>query len=53
MVFCFDGPIFKTPIDFTIGEKVYRVYNRPKTDDDSICKSDSEKYGVWYCDLIP
>jgi len=54
--FCFDGPIFKNPIPFTIGEKVYREYKAPKTinnnDNDSICKSDSEKYGVWYCDLI-
>lgn len=50
--FCFDGPIFKNPINFKIGEKVYREYNRPKTDD-SVCKNDSEKYGVWYCDLIP
>jgi len=51
--FCFDGPIFKKPIPFTIGEKVYREYDTPKTDDDSVCKSDSEKYGVWYCDLVP
>lgn len=47
--FCFDGPIFNKPIPFTIGEKVYREYDNPNTDD-SICKSD--KYGVWYCDLI-
>jgi len=47
--FCFDGPIFKNPIPFTIGEKVYREYDNPNTDD-SVCKSD--KYGVWYCDLI-
>lgn len=47
--FCFDGPIFKNPIPFTIGEKVYREYDSPNTDD-SICKSD--KYGVWYCDLL-
>ena len=51
--FCFDGPIFKNPIPFTIGEKVYREYNAPKTDDNSVCKSDAETYGVWYCDLIP
>lgn len=50
--FCFDGPIFKNPIAFTIGEKVYREYDQPKTED-SVCKSDDEKYGVWYCDLIP
>ncbi len=48
--FCFDGPIFTNPIPFTIGEKVYREYDNPNTDD-SICKSDT--YGVWYCDLIP
>jgi len=52
--FCFDGPIFKNPIDFSIGEKVYREYDAPKTDeDDTVCKSDSETYGVWYCDLLP
>lgn len=52
--FCFDGPIFSKPIKFTIGEKVYREYGAPKTDDDnSVCKNDAEKYGVWYCDLIP
>jgi uncharacterized protein (TIGR00290 family) len=49
--FCFDGPIFKNPIPFTLGEKVYREYDNPNTEDDSICKND--KYGVWYCDLIP
>ncbi len=50
--FCFDGPIFKNPIEFKIGEKVYREYNNPNADD-SVCKSESDKYGVWYCDLIP
>ncbi len=49
--FCFDGPIFKTPITFTVGEKVFREYNTPKDEDDSICKADA--YGVWYCDLVP
>jgi uncharacterized protein (TIGR00290 family) len=48
--FCFDGPIFKNPIPFTLGEKVYREYDNPNTEDDSICKND--KYGIWYCDLL-
>ncbi|GAA4291434.1 Dph6-related ATP pyrophosphatase [Aestuariibaculum suncheonense] len=48
--FCFDGPIFKQPVEFTIGEKVYREYDNPNTDN-SVCESDT--YGVWYCDLIP
>ena len=41
------------PIEFTIGEKVYREYDLPKTDDSSVSKSDDEKYGVCYCDLRP
>lgn len=49
--FCFDGPIFKNPIPFTIGEKVYREYDAPKSNDDSVCTADN--YGVWYCDLVP
>lgn len=48
--FCFDGPIFKNPIEFTIGEKIYREYDSPKTED-SI--HETNQYGVWYCDLIP
>ncbi|MBD0832279.1 adenine nucleotide alpha hydrolase [Aestuariibaculum sediminum] len=48
--FCFDGPIFKNPIPFTIGEKVYREYENPNNDN-SVCTNDP--YGVWYCDLIP
>jgi len=49
--FCFDGPIFENPISFTTGEKVYREYDVPKTDNNTVCSAD--KYGVWYCDLIP
>ncbi len=44
--FCLDGPIFKSPVTFNIGEKVYREYNTPET------KTENKKYGVWYCDLI-
>ncbi|MCB4798768.1 Dph6-related ATP pyrophosphatase [Neotamlana laminarinivorans] len=48
--FCFDGPIFKQPVQFSIGEKVYREYQQPKTNN-SVCNADN--YGVWYCDLVP
>ncbi|MFV0540610.1 MAG: diphthine--ammonia ligase [Aestuariibaculum sp.] len=44
--FCFDGPIFKTPVSFTIGEKVYREYDSPS-------HHENGKYGVWYGDLLP
>ncbi|NQY09490.1 MAG: diphthine--ammonia ligase [Flavobacteriales bacterium] len=58
--FVYDGPIFKEPIKFEIGEKVYKEYDQPKptkdekADKDSYhCNTDSEvKYGFWFCDLI-
>ncbi|NRB59304.1 MAG: adenine nucleotide alpha hydrolase [Winogradskyella sp.] len=48
--FCFDGPIFKQPINFGIGQKVYREYKAPKTDTDNTLKE--EKRGFWYVDLF-
>ncbi len=55
--FCFDGPIFNKPIDFEIGEIVYKKYEKPKTDaTNTACDSDDSTaydYGFWYCDLIP
>lgn len=55
--FTFDGPIFSKPINFEIGEIVYRKYERPKTENssDTACDtiaSDAFDYGFWYCDLI-
>ncbi|MBQ0768229.1 MAG: diphthine--ammonia ligase [Bizionia sp.] len=41
--FCYDGPIFKTPVAFTIGEKTYREYDTPN--------AKGEKTGFWFCDL--
>ncbi len=43
--FCFDGPIFKCPVEFKVGEKVYREYNSPNG-------KEGEKIGFWYCDLV-
>lgn len=48
--FCYDGPIFSNPITFTIGEKVFREYKSPNTDDK---QSDTTSMGFWFCDLIP
>ncbi|WP_343617673.1 diphthine--ammonia ligase [Flavobacterium sp.] len=55
--FTFDGPIFSKPIDFEIGEIVYRKYEKPKNQNPSntACDTDSSDafdYGFWYCDLI-
>lgn len=52
--FVFDGPIFEKPIDFTIGEKVYREYKAPKNKEDNCFSPDQKnEMGFWFCDLIP
>ena len=43
--FVYDGPIFKKPIEFTLGEKVKKTY--PKDENTNWDTS------FWYCDLIP
>jgi uncharacterized protein (TIGR00290 family) len=45
--FCFDGPLFKKPIDFEKGELTYREYTAPASD------QQDAKIGFWFCDLIP
>jgi len=45
--FVYDGPIFKEPVKFTIGEIVYKNYKPDRPDDK---KWDT---GFWFCDLIP
>ena len=47
--FCYDGPIYREPIKFTVGEKVYREYDSPKQDDNAAGES---KVGFWFCDLV-
>ncbi|MFP3594094.1 diphthine--ammonia ligase [Chryseobacterium sp. SIMBA_038] len=46
--FTFDGPIFKQPISFEIGETVKKTYPKPKSDEDD----KEEEYVFWFCDLI-
>ena len=55
--FTFDGPIFSKPIDFEIGEIVYKKYEKPKQEEstETACdtsSSDVFDFGFWYCDLI-
>ena len=45
--FCYDGPIFKKPVEFEIGEKIYREYKNPKKEENK------SSMGFWFCDLIP
>jgi diphthamide synthase (EF-2-diphthine--ammonia ligase) len=56
--FAFAGPIFKEPVQFSVGEKVYRpVEVTPPTDSGSsyVCPSSGPKAtkGFWFCDLLP
>ena len=53
--FVFDGPIFKKPVAFEIGEKVHKTYQPSKNDDDNCFQKDDKQTwdtGFWYCDLI-
>ena len=53
--FVFDGPIFKKPIDFTIGEKTLRSYTLHDNDSDNCYQPKKEDANddtsFWYCDL--
>ncbi|MCU7618373.1 diphthine--ammonia ligase [Chryseobacterium sp. PBS4-4] len=46
--FTFDGPIFKNPIEFEIGETVKKTYPKPKSDKNEV----NGEYVFWFCDLI-
>lgn len=46
--FCYDGPMFKNPVKFKLGEKVFREYKSPKTDQ---CSTKGQKTGFWFIDL--
>jgi len=53
--FVFDGPIFKKPISFQIGEKVFREYIAPENDKDKCFASlpvTASSIGFWFCDLL-
>jgi uncharacterized protein (TIGR00290 family) len=47
--FCFDGPIFKSKIEFSIGERVYKPLTIAT---DRVCSSSSLTKGFWFCDIL-
>ena len=55
--FAYAGPIFKQPVPFALGEKVYRpVEQAHPTDANSsyVCPpSPHRTTGFWFCDLLP
>ncbi len=53
--FVFDGPIFKKPISFIVGEKIYKEYKLGTCTDfkDENGEKSVKNAGFWFCDLIP
>ncbi|MGA2406834.1 MAG: diphthine--ammonia ligase [Bacteroidales bacterium] len=49
--FCYDAPLFKKKIDFTIGKKVYKPLEI-KTED-ILTPTNIGTKGFWFCDLLP
>lgn len=51
-------PFFSKPINFEIGEIIYRKYEKPKDENSSntacdTSATDAFDFGFWYCDLLP
>jgi len=60
--FAFAGPIFKKPVPFKLGEKVYRPLevthpsdsNSADSSSSDVCPPDARSTkGFWFCDLLP
>lgn len=43
--FVFDGPLFSCPVEFSLGEKIFRTFPSPSG-------SNAPELGYWYLDLI-
>lgn len=50
--FCYDAPLFKKKINFTVGEKVYKPLEIKSEDVRTLSANVSTK-GFWFCDLLP
>ena len=46
--FTFNGPIFKSPVKFEVGEMVKKTYPKPKSEENG----EDGEYVFWFCDLI-
>lgn len=54
--FCFAGPIFREPVRFSIGEKIYRPLDPDQIAPSSsaaACSPAPMTRGFWFCDLLP
>jgi uncharacterized protein (TIGR00290 family) len=48
--FCFDGPLFRHPVKYKKGVKIFRPLVLKATDDQ--CKPIVETRGFWFCELV-
>jgi len=46
--FTFNGPIFKSPVKFEVGEMVKKTYPKPKSEENG----EDGEYVFWFCDLM-
>ena len=54
--FVYDGPIFTSPLTFTIGETIHRTYGVPSNTEENCFNKDSVSgydTDFWFCDLLP
>jgi len=55
--FAFAGPVFRQPVKFKVGEKVYRPVEVTQPGDATssyVCPSGPRQTrGFWFCDLLP
>jgi uncharacterized protein (TIGR00290 family) len=51
--FVFEGPIYRRPILFEIGDIVYRKYRTPSDSDSCRTTSDATHTGFYFCDILP
>ena len=55
--FAFAGPVFKQPVKFNVGEKIYRpveVTHPSDANSSYVCPSGARTTrGFWFCDLLP
>lgn len=53
--FVYDGPIFKNPVSFEVGDKVFREYQAPANEKDKCFTNQPltpSSMGFWFCDLL-
>jgi uncharacterized protein (TIGR00290 family) len=51
--FCFDGPLFKKPVNFQVGDHLYRPLEIRTRDEDNVCTGNTVTRGFWFCELLP